>query len=76
LLRDKRQNIKRKEIRAHMPTIIDLSSLLRRMGAKNGKRMKGTDGLSGLPEDPGHCIPGFGTVQHQKGEYTNKAMEK
>jgi hypothetical protein len=26
------------------------------MGAKNGKRMKGTDGLSGLPEDPGHCI--------------------
>jgi hypothetical protein len=45
------------------------------LGAKNGKRMKGTDGLSGLPEDPGY-YPGFGTVQHQKGEYTNKAMEK
>jgi hypothetical protein len=26
------------------------------MGAKNGKRMKGANGLSCLPEDPGHCI--------------------
>jgi hypothetical protein len=29
---------------------------LRHIRAKNGKRMKGIDGLSGLPEDPGHCI--------------------
>jgi hypothetical protein len=42
------------------------------MGAKNGKRMKGTDGLSGLPENPGHCIQDLVRCSTKKGNTRTK----